>query len=53
MIPEMVREVVFWCAVLVVVVSGAVLIGQMEPVWQFPPPAVHSATVVQPDESRQ
>lgn len=44
--PEAAKEVVFWCAVLVAVVSGAVLIGHMDAVWRFPIPAAQSEAVV-------
>ena len=44
-IPETVKEMIFWCAVLVAVVSGAVLIGRMDSVWRFPSPATQSAIV--------
>ncbi len=44
-LPEMAKEVIFWCAVLVAVVSGAVLIGHMDAVWRFPIPAAQSASV--------
>ncbi|MFO1204284.1 MAG: hypothetical protein U1E63_00750 [Burkholderiales bacterium] len=38
-LPQAAKEVIFWCAVVVAVVSGGVLIGQMDAVWRFPEPA--------------
>ena len=45
-LPETAKELIFWCAVLVAVVSGAVLIGSMDALWRFPIPSAQSATVV-------
>lgn len=41
-LPAAAKEVIFWCAVLVAVVSGAVLIGRMDEIFRFPDPAVAS-----------
>ena len=41
-LPAAAKEVIFWCAVLVAVVSGAVLIGRMDAIFRFPDPAVSS-----------
>jgi len=38
-IPEMAKEVIFWCAVFVAVVTSAVLIGQIGSDWQIPVPS--------------
>ncbi len=46
-VPQAAKEVIFWCAVLVAVVSGGVLIGQMDAVWRFPEPAEAAAKTQQ------
>jgi hypothetical protein len=33
LLPSMAKEVVFWCAVLVAVISGAVLVGRLGTIW--------------------
>jgi hypothetical protein len=51
-IPEMAKEVIFWCAVFVVAATGAVLISQMGPNWHIGVPPAQSATVsVQPQSA--
>lgn len=47
-LPDAAKEVIFWCAVLVAVVSGAVLIGRMDAVFRFPEPAGPSAPALAP-----
>lgn len=42
-VPQAAKEVIFWCAVLVAVVSGGVLIGRMDALWRFPEPAAAAA----------
>jgi hypothetical protein len=44
-IPGMAKEVIFWCAVFIAVVTGAVLIGQMGPSWPVPVPLAQAAPV--------
>lgn len=43
--PEMAKEVIFWCTLLVAVVSGAVLVSQMAPSWPVPVWSAQSAPV--------
>lgn len=50
-LPAAAKEVIFWCAVLVAVVSGAVLIGRMDEIFRFPDPAVASTTKLVPQPS--
>lgn len=33
LLPQMAREVIFWCAVLAAVASGAVLVGHLGTIW--------------------
>jgi hypothetical protein len=44
--PEMAKEVIFWCAVFVVVVTSAVLIGQMNADWERPLPSSPAVALV-------
>jgi hypothetical protein len=38
LLPQAAKELIFWCAVLVAVVSGGVLVAQMDAIWRFPDP---------------
>jgi len=44
-IPEMAKEVFFWCAVFVVAVTGAILVGQMGSGWSARLSPAEHATV--------
>jgi hypothetical protein len=46
--PAAAKEAVFWCAVLVAVVSGAILVGRMDAVFRFPEPAASSTVSAAP-----
>lgn len=48
LIPDMAKEVIFWCAVFVAVVTGAVLISQMGSGWPVSVPVARSAPIATP-----
>ena len=45
-IPTMLKQVIFWCAVFVVAVISAVLIGEMGSDRQVPPPSAQPVPLV-------
>lgn len=50
-VPEMAKEVIFWCAVFTVAVCGAVLIGTMGTAWSVAIPITVHAAPAQPAQT--